>query len=67
MVQRIDHHEVLQIMKDGAQLVEVLPTKEFEELHIEGAISLPLKKLDRESATMLDPARSVIVYCWDHQ
>ena len=67
MVQRVEHSEVLQLKEDGAQVVEVLPKAEFEELHIEGAISLPLTQLNRESASKLDPERPVIVYCWDHQ
>jgi rhodanese-related sulfurtransferase len=49
----------------GAQLVEVLPAEEYEELHLPGAINIPLKELDRESASRLDPARDVVVYCWD--
>jgi rhodanese-related sulfurtransferase len=48
-----------------AQLVEVLPTAEFEEEHLPGALSLPLKQLDGNSAIQLDRERPVIVYCWD--
>ena len=51
----------------GAQLVEVLPAAEYEELHLPGAVNLPLKELDRETAARLDPERPVIVYCWDYQ
>ena len=49
----------------GAQLVEVLPRAEYEEEHLPGAINLPLKELDRQTAGRLDIARPVIVYCYD--
>jgi rhodanese-related sulfurtransferase len=50
---------------DGAQLVEVLPPAEYAEMHLPGAINLPLKQLTRETAEQLDHGRPVIVYCWD--
>jgi rhodanese-related sulfurtransferase len=49
-----------------AQLVEVLPPEEYEEEHLPGAISLPLKQLDASTAAVLDRERPVIVYCWDY-
>ncbi len=48
--------------EESAQLVEVLPPAEYEDGHIAGAISLPLRKLDRESSGALDRGRPVIVY-----
>ena len=51
----------------GAQLVEVLPSQEYEEEHLPGAVNLPLKSLDAESISKMDPDRPVIVYCWDFQ
>jgi rhodanese-related sulfurtransferase len=61
----IDRDQVRQLMKTGAQIVEVLPAKEYEEDHLPGAISLPLRKLEAEARRVLDPARPVVVYCWD--
>lgn len=49
----------------GATLVEVLPAREYDEEHLPGAVSLPLRQLTVESAAMLDRARAVVVYCWD--
>ena len=46
------------IGEENAQLVEVLPPAEYEEEHIAGAISIPLRKLDRESTGALDPGRT---------
>ena len=52
-------------MARGAQLVEVLPADEYKEDHLPGAISIPLRQVNRESAKQLDPGRDLIVYCWD--
>lgn len=38
----------------GAQLVEVLPAEEYEELHLPGDVNIPLKRLDAESTQQLD-------------
>ncbi|HEX9548906.1 MAG TPA: rhodanese-like domain-containing protein [Acidimicrobiales bacterium] len=54
------------LLAEGAQLVEVLPQAEYDEEHLPGALSLPLKQLDAErAAARLDRGRPVIVYCWD--
>ena len=50
------------IREEQAQLVDVLPPAEYEDEHIAGAISIPLRQLDRESSQTLDPGRPVIVY-----
>src|SRR5262245_51156590 len=64
-VTTVDLDGMRQLLADRAQLVEVLPREEYEELHLPGAISIPLKELTAESAQQLDPARDVVVYCWD--
>ena len=48
--------------EEAAQLVEVLPPPMFEDEHIEGAINIPVKELDRETTSGLDKDRPVIVY-----
>jgi rhodanese-related sulfurtransferase len=53
------------LLASDAQLVEVLPAKEFEEEHLPGAISLPLKKIDASTAAALARERAVVTYCWD--
>ncbi len=64
----VDRDELQRLVKAGAQLVDVLPREEFEEAHLPGSISLPLKELTRERADeVLRRDRSVIVYCWDFQ
>jgi rhodanese-related sulfurtransferase len=61
----IDGEGLRSLVAEGAQLVEVLPASEYSEDHLPGAINLPLRKLDAEARTTLDPGRPVIVYCWD--
>jgi rhodanese-related sulfurtransferase len=61
----IDIAQVEQLLADGAQLVEALPEQEYEEGHLPGAVSLPLKRLTPERAAVLDRGRPVVVYCWD--
>jgi rhodanese-related sulfurtransferase len=63
----IRRDEVQRLLGEGAQLVEVLPREEYEEEHIAGAINIPLKELNRETARQLDRGRPVIVYCDDYQ
>jgi rhodanese-related sulfurtransferase len=63
--EEIRRHEVQRLVEAGAQLVEVLPSPEYEEEHLPGAIHLPLKYIDARATTVLDRNRPVVVYCWD--
>lgn len=65
MPQDVTREELQQLVDRGAQLVEVLPDKEYEEDHLPGAINLPLRRLEKMALNVLDPTRPVIVYCWD--
>ncbi len=65
MPKEIRREEVRKMVVAGAQLVEVLPSPEYEEDHLPGAIHLPIRKLETEALTVLDRNRPVIVYCWD--
>jgi rhodanese-related sulfurtransferase len=60
----IDRDAIEAMVKQGAQLVEVLPPEEYAEDHLPGAVSHPLRQLDEE-AEEIDRNRPVIVYCWD--
>jgi rhodanese-related sulfurtransferase len=63
---QIDRRELRRLVaEDGAQLVEVLPHREFDEEHLPGAINIPLARIGREASSRLDPQRPVVVYCWD--
>ncbi len=58
--------EMRRLVEESAQLVEVLPPREYEEEHLPGAINIPLKTLDQNSTAQLDKDRPVVVYCWDY-
>lgn len=55
------------LREDGAQLVEALPNAEYNDEHLPGAVSIPLKELDPEIAARLNTDSSIIVYCHDYQ
>ena len=64
----IDTATLQRLLADGgAQLVEVLPAKEFAEAHLPGAINIALTELDAGTAQRLDRARPVVAYCFDYQ
>jgi rhodanese-related sulfurtransferase len=66
MPRAVDVHQLRDLLDHGAQLVEVLPRGEYEELRLPNALNLPLKELDVERAgALLDRSRAVVVYCWD--
>jgi rhodanese-related sulfurtransferase len=65
MAAGIDRDQLRQLIGAGAQLIEVLPVREYEEDHLPGARSIPLKTLDRTMVATLDPKQPIIVYCWD--
>ena len=67
MPHSIARDEVQRPLEEGAQLVEVLPRQEYEEEHLPGAINIPLKELNRETAAQLNREAPVIVYCHDYQ
>ena len=64
MPTRIGRDELRELTGQGAQLVEVLPTDDYDWAHLPGAVNLPLKQLDA-GAGQLDRSRPVIVYCND--
>jgi rhodanese-related sulfurtransferase len=63
----IKRDEVRRLLDNGGQIVEVLPAEEYASEHLPGAINLPLKTLDRQSAATLDRGRPIVVYCHDRQ
>ena len=65
MARSIDRDEVRRLMEHGAQIVDVLPAREYEEDHLPGAVNLPLRKIEAEALRVLDLSRPVVVYCAD--
>jgi phage shock protein E len=65
MAREIDREQVRRLMEQRAQIVDVLPAREYGEEHLPGAINLPLRRIEIEASQALDPSRPVIVYCAD--
>jgi rhodanese-related sulfurtransferase len=65
MAREIDREQVRRLMEQRAQIVDVLPAREYGEEHLPGAINLPLRRIEAEASQVLDPSRPVIVYCAD--
>jgi rhodanese-related sulfurtransferase len=66
MPEDVDRSALQRLRAEGAAIVEVLPSSEFESEHLPGAISLPLGELRAESAEQRlgpDKRRAVVVYC----
>jgi rhodanese-related sulfurtransferase len=61
----VDREQVRRLHEAGAVLVEVLPPEEYGLEHLEGAINIPLEKLDRAAVEHLRPDQPIVVYCND--
>ena len=58
--------EMRSLVDGHAQVVEVLPVREYTEEHLPGAVNIPLKSLNEVTAAQLDPHEPIVVYCWDY-
>ena len=65
MVRTVTHEEIDNAEPDELQVVEVLPAQEYERIHLTGATSIPLAMLNRDTVEHLNPAKPVVVYCFD--
>ena len=59
--------DVRRLLQQTAQLVDVLPAQEYHDLHLPGAISIPLKELNAAITADLRKDAPIIVYCYDYQ
>ncbi len=48
-----------------AQIVDVLPSHEYQTAHIRGAIHIPLRRILSDAPSALNRALPVVVYCRD--
>jgi rhodanese-related sulfurtransferase len=65
MTQEVDRDGVRRLMEQGAQIIDVLPAREYGEDHLPGAVNLPIRKIEAEASRVLDPGRPIAVYCAD--
>jgi rhodanese-related sulfurtransferase len=63
VVTAIDRSELLRLVEtEDAQLVDVLSEREYTEAHIPDAISIPLRQLTSDTASVLSRDKPVAVY-----
>lgn len=54
----------LQRGQTGFIIVDVRSTDDYEECHVEGAISFPYRQINAETVTRLPKDKLIVVYCW---
>jgi rhodanese-related sulfurtransferase len=65
-VREIRHRELATMLAPGtAQIVDALPSHEYNTTHIRGAIHIPAGRILRDAPSLLDRTRPVVVYCRD--
>ncbi len=63
MVSEVDRIELLRLIEhEDAQLVDVLPEREYAETHIPGAANIPLRGLTSQTVSALRRDKPVVVY-----
>ena len=62
MVTDIDRSALLELIDGDVQIVDVLPEAEYLDGHIPGAVNIPRKSLDENTARVLDRGKPVVVY-----
>ena len=65
MPRQIDLEGLRRLIDQGAQIVDVLPAREYGEDHIPGAVNLPIRRIETEARDVLDSDRPIVVYCAD--
>ena len=65
MFRNASRDDVRRLVDEGAQLVEVLESRQYRAAHLPGAVHIPAWELTRERADGLDRSRPVVVYCFD--
>ena len=61
MSKPIERNEVQRLINQGAQIVDVLPQKEYGDFHLPGAINIPLKSLKQETVNQVQRKRAMIL------
>ena len=65
MFKNASRDDVHRLVDEGAQLVEVLESRQYRAAHLPGAVHIPAWELTRDRAEALDRTRPVVVYCFD--
>lgn len=66
MVNRIDRTELLRLIEvEEAQVIDVLPDREYSQAHIPGAFNVPLRRFTADTVSSLQRDKPVVAYCHD--
>jgi rhodanese-related sulfurtransferase len=65
-VLEVQHSDLAAMLATGqVQIVDALPSHEYQSTHIRGAIHIPVGRVLRDATKVLDRTRPVVVYCRD--
>ena len=59
----ITMQELEELRKRGITIIDVRSTQEFQEGHIDGAISIPEYEIKKDIIDRISPEEEIIVYC----
>jgi len=65
MVARVDIEEALDLIEEGAALIDVLPASIYAQEHLPTAANVPLETLQSDDLSRFDRGIPVVVYCFD--
>jgi rhodanese-related sulfurtransferase len=66
-VRTIERHEVQRLMREGAQVLDARPPKDFFARHLSGATNVPIQEFSKEPLEPLDRSRPTVTYCADNE
>lgn len=65
-MREIRHRELAAMRASGqVQIVDVLPSHEYQTTHIRDAIHIPVGRILRDAPNLLEHTRPLVVYCRD--
>ncbi len=67
MYDTINREELEDKLADGEEmeLIEVLAPEDYREVHIKGAINIPISDIGKEARKRFDAEQEIVVYCAD--
>ncbi len=54
----------LQRGQDGFVILDVRPSDDYEDGHIEGAVHIPYRQINAETSKQLPKDKVIVTYCW---
>jgi phage shock protein E len=52
-----------QVIQSGGLLLDVRTSEEYQEVHLEGALNIPVQELPHRLSDVTSRAKDVVVYC----